>query len=146
MPDTERNKKDQVEIILLMAIPMRLLAFPEGSLEILQAGEKLCQELEDKRNMARLNMFISYLYSDRGRPLPDYTSYEESFEEAEKEKDVEIMAIVGHGLSLSYMAEGKYRKIEATASKIISLLEQTKRMGEFLLPHLNTYVFMQALH
>ena len=146
MPDTERNKKDQVEIILLMTIPMRLLAFPEGSLEILQAGEKLCQELEDKKSMARLNIIISTLYSDRGKPIPDSKDHEDSFEQAEKQKDIELMALVGQGLCLSYMAQGRYRKIEAIASKVIPLLEETKRMGEFFLPYLNTYVFMQAYY
>ena len=144
MPDTERNKRDQVETILKMAIPMRLLAFPKGSLEILQAGEKLCQEVGDRKNKARFNVIMSMIGSDRGKP--DSKALENSFGQMEKEKDIELMVLMGHALCLPNMVEGKYRKIEAIGSKIISLLEETDRQREFFLLHLNTYVYLTAMY
>ena len=91
-------------------------------------------------------MLIVILYSDLGRPIPDSKKVEDFFDEAERNEDVESMAIVGTGLCISCDAEGKYRKVEEIASRVIRLLEETQTLGAFFLPHCNSYVYYRSMY
>ena len=43
-PDTPENKRELLDVILLMTIPMYYLFYPEDSLAVLQEGVRLCEE------------------------------------------------------------------------------------------------------
>jgi tetratricopeptide (TPR) repeat protein len=131
MPETEENKREQVEVILLMAVPMRLLAYPEDSSKFLQEGERLAKELGDGKSRAYLNNFIGLFYSFKGDPTHGRKYLEGAFAEGEKMQDIEIMAPVGVSLCVSYASEGEHRKIVTIAPKVITLLEKTHRESEF---------------
>jgi class 3 adenylate cyclase len=47
VPVSREIKKEKLQLILLMSLPLRLLGFPEGSLEIFKEGESISNELED---------------------------------------------------------------------------------------------------
>ena len=49
LPETAENKKEKMEILYLMRIPLVFLGYPEGSLGLLQEGERLSKELGDER-------------------------------------------------------------------------------------------------
>jgi class 3 adenylate cyclase/tetratricopeptide (TPR) repeat protein len=144
-PETERNKRDQIEVILLMAIPIRLLAFPEDSVRFLQEGERLCKELEDKKSLATLCNLIGVFHIYKGDPLLARRYQEFSFKEAEKIQDIEIMAAVAHGLCFSYSLEGNLREAANVASRVIALLEKTQREHEFFGTPMNTYSTLQSM-
>src|SRR4030042_2150893 len=59
LPDTEENKNKMIEIGKLMHGPMIWLGYPEGSLEILQNGERLSKEIEDKKSLSTFYNRIS---------------------------------------------------------------------------------------
>ena len=81
-PETERNKKERLDVILLMAIPMRSSAYPEDSIKFLEEGERLCKELGDKKSLAAISNFIGMFHSSKGDGALGKKYQEDSFEEA----------------------------------------------------------------
>jgi class 3 adenylate cyclase/tetratricopeptide (TPR) repeat protein len=130
IPESSENKKERLEVILLMAGPMRVLGYPEDSFTLLREGEKLVNEIGDKKNRAYLNNFIGNYYNYKGNPALGKKYMEESFAEAEKIGDIEIMATVAHGLCVAYNTGGEFPQILLLASKIIALLEKTHQESE----------------
>jgi tetratricopeptide (TPR) repeat protein len=132
MGETDQNKKEQIEIILSMAGPMRLLAYPEDSFKFLQEGETLSKDLEDKKSLAILYSHVGSFYSTKGEAVLGMKYEEDSFGEAEKLQDSEMIVRIGANLCISYDYAGEYRKIVQIAPRIMALLERTSEMFEFL--------------
>jgi class 3 adenylate cyclase/tetratricopeptide (TPR) repeat protein len=145
-PETEKNKKECLDVILLMAIPMRLSGYPEDSLKFLEEGEKLCKELGDKKSLAIISNFIGMFHSQTGDAALGKKYQEASFEEAEKIQDLETMAPVSFGLCNSYVWEGEFRKIVNIAPRVIDLLEKAQREHDFFGHTLNIYSALQAIY
>jgi len=143
-PETEQNKREKLGVILSMANPMRLLAFPEDSLKFLEEGERLCKELGEKKSLAAISSLIGYFYSFRGDVTLGTKYQEASFEEAEKIQDLEIMVPVGYGLCISYVYGGEYRKVVKIAPRVIDSLEKMHRELEFFGGSSNEYAILQA--
>jgi len=145
MPETENNKREQIEVRLLIAGPMYHLGFPEDSLEILQTGETISKDLGDENGLALFLSLIGQYYAFKGGDLLQAIQYsEDSFEEAEKINDIELMAPVGADLSLLYFWVGDLAKVIAVASKVIPLLEKTQKQAEFFGRPYNSYSFILA--
>ena len=145
-PETEQNKKERLEVILLMDIPMRLSAYPEDPLKFLEEGERLCRELGDKKSLAAIYNFIGLFHVVTGDPTLGRKYQEASFEAAEKIQDIETMAPVGWGLCYSYFWEGEYRRIVNIAPKVIKSLEKIQREDEFFGLPINIYSALQAVY
>ncbi|MGO8989968.1 MAG: adenylate/guanylate cyclase domain-containing protein [bacterium] len=145
-PETEQNKKERVEVILLMAIPIRILAYPEDPLKFLEEGERLSKELGDKKSFAAISNLIGLFHAFTGNPALGRKYQEASFEEAEKIEDIETMAPVSFGLCNSYFWEGEYRKIVNIAPRVIHLLEKTQREHEFFGMAANVYTVLQYFY
>jgi tetratricopeptide (TPR) repeat protein len=145
MPETEENKREQIEVHLLVAGPMFHLGFPEDSLEILQAGETLTKELGDEKGLVHFLSLIGQYYAFKGNNLLQAIKYsEDSFKEAEKKDDIELMAPVGADLVLLYFWMGEYVKVNDIASKVIALLEKSQRQADFFGRPYNVYAFLHA--
>ena len=83
MPETEENKREQIEVRLLIAAPMFSLGYPEDSLEILQQGEQLSKELGDEKSFVLFLSLIGRCYGFKGEDLLRAIKYSEnSFKEA----------------------------------------------------------------
>jgi tetratricopeptide (TPR) repeat protein len=146
MPETEQNKKERLEVILLITKPIRILAYPEDPLRFLEEGERLCKELGDKKSLAAIYNSIGLFHVVTGDVTLGKKYQEDSFEAAEKVQDVETMAPVGFGLCTSYNYEGEYRKIVNIAPRVIALLEKTQRENEFFGYPLNIYSALQGIY
>ena len=131
LPDTETNKKEKINASLLLFKPMRLLAFPEGSLEILVGGARLSKEIDDAQHFTTFYSLIGKLYTFKGDPFKMRTYQEECFREASKINDINIMAPVASDLSTSYGVTGHHYKCAEMLPKVINLLEKNKRETEF---------------
>jgi class 3 adenylate cyclase/tetratricopeptide (TPR) repeat protein len=142
-PETEENKKRKVEVLLLITGPMRLLGYPEDSLQILQEGEKLARELNDDRGLANLYSSMSLYYSFQGNPVQGIKYCENCVEEAIKIQDVSLAAPIAQDLCNSYFLSGDPWKIVEAVPKVLSLIEKTQKETEFFGRPLNTY---SALH
>jgi class 3 adenylate cyclase len=93
MTETEENKKEQIKIRLLITGPMFSLGYPEDSPEILQKGERLSKELGDEKSFVLFLSLIGHCYGFKGEDLLLGIKYSEnSFKEAEKIGDIELMA------------------------------------------------------
>jgi len=130
LPETEENKRRGVEVRLLMGIPMAQLAFPEDSLQILEEGERLSREFDDHRSLANFYSWIGLYYSFKGQPILGIEYSENSFREAEKVKDIDLMTPIGWDLCVGYHSRGDCSKMIDVASKVIPLLEETQRQSE----------------
>ena len=121
------------------------LGFPEDSLEILQAGETISKDLGDEKGLTLILSLIGQYYAFKGNNLLQAIQYSEnSFKEAEKINDIELMAPVGADLSLLYFWMGDYAKVIDVASKVITLLENTHRQAEYFGRPYNVYSFLLA--
>ena len=146
MPESEQRKKEQIETIFLMTVPMRLLGYPEDSIDFLKEGEMLCKELGDRRSIANLYNFMNLYYSVKGDPAQSRKYQEDTFMEADKIQDIEIMTPCGYGLCFSYMIDGSFIKLNNIAPKVIALLEKTHRENEFFGMHGNPHSMLHVFY
>jgi len=147
-PETEENLRKQVEILQLMTGPMRILGYPEDSLQILEEGERLSKELGDDKS---LTIFYGrmghYFVIKEGKPLLGMEYGERSFERAKKIKDIELTSKTGMDLCVGpYIVSGQYFKIVDVAPKIIDLIEETKKEHELFSGGVNIYSVMQGYY
>jgi tetratricopeptide (TPR) repeat protein len=131
LPDTVENKKEKIEVLVLMVTPMNLLGFPEGSLGMLQEGESLSKDLQDNRRLAFFYGRVSAYYAYSGSALVGVRYLEDAFEVARKSEDIDLIVPTAQGLCLSYIPTGRYDKLVDIAPGILDLLEKTERRSDF---------------
>jgi tetratricopeptide (TPR) repeat protein len=139
--ETVENKKEKLEVLLLMITPMVLLAYPEGSLEMLQEGVSLSKELGDNRRLAFFHGRVGPYYTYRGNHLLGVKYLQEAFEEARKSQDIELILPLAWGLCSSCMGVGQFGKIVDIAPGVLDLLEKTGREFDFFALPVNPYTF-----
>jgi tetratricopeptide (TPR) repeat protein len=110
--------------------PMKLLAYPEDSLQILQEGEKMVKEIGDLRSLAIIYASMGLCYTFKGDAEQGLKYAEYCFDMAAKIEDVELMAPTAFNLCSSYSILGEHIKTIEVAPKVLSLLEKTHREGE----------------
>jgi class 3 adenylate cyclase/tetratricopeptide (TPR) repeat protein len=130
-PETEEKKKELIEIIQLMRIPLGLLGYPETSFKFLQQREGLVKEMGDTRLLAWICSFLGSYYTHTGDPLKAIRYTEESFEEALKAKDIELIAPHGFSLCTTYSALGQYKLIVDKMPAVVKLIEKERRESDF---------------
>ena len=130
-PESEENKRRGIEVRLSMEGPMKVLAYPGDSLQILQEGERLSKELGDERSLATFYSSIGLCYTFKGDSLQGMKYAENCFEMAGKIEDIELMAPIAFDLCSSYAIVGEYSKTVQVAPRVIALLEKTGRESEF---------------
>jgi len=144
---TEQNLKEQLEILRSMLGPMRILGSPEDSLQILEYGEKLSQELGNEKSLALFHSRLGHYFTIKeGDPLRGIEYCEKSFREAEKIEDIELMAKTGMDLCASSSIAGQHWRSASAASKAIALLEKTKKEHESFGTGNNVYSAMNGWH
>ena len=140
LPETHENKIEKLEILCMMTIPLRLLAYPEDSLQIFEMGEKLSKELDDEKSLSIFHGRMGHYHSiKRGNPLLGIKFIEQSFQAAEKMQDIELMARTALDLSGSCMVAGQFSKIVDFAPGVIVLLEESKKEHESFGTGINVY-------
>jgi len=142
LPETDENKTRQIEIRLLMTAPMITLSYPEDSLTILRECENLAKEVGDEKGLALLYRSLSYYYTLKEDPLLGIKYGEDSFREAEKIQDIELMAPLAITLYTPYAWTGDHYKIVETAPSLIKLLEKTEREFDFFDNPMNAYSYI----
>ena len=123
---------------------MEFLVYPEDPIKLFQEGERLCKELEDRKSLATLYNFIGVFHLFKGDPALGRKYQEDSFKEAEKIQDIEIMARVAPSLCGSYLLEGDYKEVLNITPKVIALLERTRKEHELFGLPLNAYSLLQV--
>jgi tetratricopeptide (TPR) repeat protein len=145
MPETEGNKREQIKVRLSMADPMSALGYPEGSLKILEEGERLSKELGDEKSLAYFLSKKGQNLAWNGQDLLLSVEYSEaSFKKAEKIGDIELMAPISLDLFIIYFMLGEFSKLIEMSSKLIALLDKTQRQSEFFGRWSNPYTMLHA--
>lgn len=139
LPETAENKKEKMEVLGLIGPPLAFLGFPEGSLGMLQEGERLSKELGEERHLARFHNSMGIYYSHKGDPQLAMKYSEAAFEKARKNRDIELMVPLAFGLSVSYSPAGEYYKIVDMAPAVIDLIEKSGRESDFFSMGMNPY-------
>jgi len=145
-PDTEENKRRGIEIRLLMSIPMRALSYPEGSLPVLEEGERLAREMGDERSLAQFLGGISFYYTLKGDPENGLKYAEDCFREAEKVQDVDLVAPIGFQICNSYPTTGAFWKEAEVAPRVLALIESTGTQLEPFGLGFNVYAGLQSTY
>jgi tetratricopeptide (TPR) repeat protein len=144
LPETEENNKEKLEVLVLMYTPMRLLGFPEGSLEILQEGEGLSKDLQDNRRLVFFYGRLSAYYAFRGDAPLGVKYSEEALELARRSQDIDLIVRISPGLCASYMGTGRYSKVVDIVPGFLDLLEKTEQKSNFFALSLNPYSWLCA--
>ncbi len=131
LPETAENKNEEIEVLLLLTIPMGLLGYPEDSLQILEKGERLSKEYGDSRTLSAFYSKIGNCRTHRGDLLLGLEYNEKALEEAQQIQDIELMSQAAFYLCVSYQPAGRYEKLADVALPVIDLLEETKQKEEF---------------
>ena len=132
LPQTEENRRRGIEVRLWMEGPMKVLAYPEDSLQVLEEGERLSKELGNERSLATFYSSIGLCYSFKGESLRGIEYAEKCFSVAEKMEDIELMAPTAFDLCSSYSIAGEYSKTVQVAPRVLALLEKTHRESDIL--------------
>jgi len=143
-PDTPENKRKGIDIRLLMSTPMRYLTYPEGSLPVLEEGERLSRELGDEKSLAHFLSLISAYHMFKGDAERGLIYAEECFREAEKARDVDLVAPIGFQLINNYTGPGEFWKTAEVAPKVIALIESTGKQLESFGWGFNVYSATEA--
>jgi tetratricopeptide (TPR) repeat protein len=130
LPETQENKRNVIDVLLSMEGPMKLLAYPEDSLEILHEGERLSLELGHERGLATFYSCMGLCYTFNGEPLRGIEYTERCFGAAESLADLDLMAQTAFDLCSSYAVAGQYREIIRVAPPVLALLEKTHREAD----------------
>jgi tetratricopeptide (TPR) repeat protein len=131
LPESEDNKRAQIEVSLLMYFPMMFLGQPEGAVEIFQEGGRLSKEIGDDRSLVAFYGKLAFHYHQMGDPLQGIEYGEKAFQTAEKMKDIELMAATAWDLYNVYHNMGEATKVIELCSKTIDLLEKNKMEADF---------------
>lgn len=122
-----------------MADPLSFLSYPKGSLEMIQAFERLAKELGNSRDIARAYSSLALYYSYHGNPKLGVTYSEQAFYEAKKNQDIELIVPLAMDLVVSYQLVGDFYKIIEVAPNIIGTIEQKGRESDFFSWGANPY-------
>ncbi|MGD0662146.1 MAG: adenylate/guanylate cyclase domain-containing protein [Syntrophorhabdales bacterium] len=145
-PRTADNKRELLDLVLLMGIPMYYLLFPEDSLSVLEEGVRLCEELGDKRGLATLHNFIGRFHVHSGNPALGRRYQEDALHQAEGIEDIETMVRVATNLCPSYGTDGSFAKIPDVAPHVIALLEKSHREHDSFGLEVSPYAALQAFY
>jgi class 3 adenylate cyclase/tetratricopeptide (TPR) repeat protein len=131
LPQTDENKRSQIEVSLLMYPARMYLGQPEGSLQILQAGARLSEELGDQRSLMTFYSNLAFYYHQIGDPLPGVGYGEKAYALAGKMYDTRLVAATAFDLYNVYMNLGEYKKIFSICTHVIDLLEKENMQTDF---------------
>jgi len=138
-PEGLENKKEKLKVHIIMITPLVFLSYPEGSLEILQNGERLAQELEDEEGVVQIHGSLSRYHSATGNPSLGLEYAEKCFNSAEKIRDFGLMAQSASQNCVSYWFTSDVMKIVDIGGKAIHLLEEHHLEKEFFGMGFSTY-------
>jgi tetratricopeptide (TPR) repeat protein len=144
LPETEENKRGQIEVIKLMEMPMRLLGYPEDSLNVILQGEKLSKALRDSQAMAVFSALIGLYYTHAGDAEQAKKYLENCVEQIENVQDINLIAPIAFDLGVSYLIKGEWSKAIDLFPKVIALIEKTNTEKEFFGKPSNCYAMFHV--
>ena len=146
MPETEANKKERIEICLLIGRLVGIVGFHEGSLNILQDAIDVAEEIGDERSLVLISSRLGRYHLYRGDILEAIECSEKAFRVAESKADLDLIAPIGVDLVIPYLFYSDILKANDIALKVIYMLEKTQRESEFFGRTFNVYSELNILY
>ena len=138
-PEEGNKKREKLQVIHLTTFPMLHLGYPEDFLPILQEGERLSKELDDKRSLVMISGRMGSYFAHIGKPLRGMKYAESAFEEARKTRDLDLMAPAAFEVCAPTMGAGEFHKTVDVDVSVLNLIEQEKRESDFFGQSMNVY-------
>ena len=146
MSESEESKRKQIDIHCLIGNLMMQLGVPQDMFQSFEEGEKLSKEVGDSKNLAAFYNFKAIYFQMTGKLELGLKYSEETFKEAEKIQDIELIVDASNSLFMAYLWFGQFYKISLIAPGIIDLLEKTKKTREMFNKPINAYLTICGLH
>ena len=144
-PKTLENKRELVQLIVSMATPMRMLAYPENSENYLQQCEDAAKEIGDQRTNANVKSIIGLYHCMKGDPGVGRVHQENAFQEAQKLEDVGLIIGTGYDLTLSHFIRTDMAPVVDIADKILPVIAKAHRQRETFGRPVVVYSLVQAM-
>ncbi len=147
LPPKEENKREQIDLVLGMNVPVRRLGWSQDDyLPMLQDAEALAQELGDDKKLLHVRSILGVYYIfGGGNPELGWNYMESCLGNPDLIQDVELMVTLGVNLCSSCIASGDYYRIISVAPGIISLIETSSMQAELFGLPFNPYSYVRAL-
>ena len=144
LPETEERKNRELDAILLAAVPLGFLNYPEESLGMFREGETLAKELQDTRRLARIHYHVGVYYTFHGNHPLGMRYSEDAFQEGRRAGDVDLAVRGAVGLLSAYVAAGQFERSVATARDVLGLIKDAKRESDFFGTVFNPYAVISS--
>jgi class 3 adenylate cyclase/tetratricopeptide (TPR) repeat protein len=135
LPNTEVNKRKQLEMVNLMYVPtgMESVGMPDEYLQILQKGEALAIELGDIKTSINIQSLIGSYYFFKGDRLKALPFSKKSFSAAQDARDIELIGSTAIDLGDVYFAVGLYLDLVNILPSVLDMLEIKGKQFERLM-------------
>ncbi len=145
MPQTDENKREQIDLVLSMRGPMARIGDAVEYLPLLQKAEKLAEETFEvtKRLQIRSALGVYYIYRG-GDPQLGWRYLEECLAHEDIIEDVTLMVPIGFDLCTSSLLSGDWQRVNHIAPIMISLIERSRTQTQFYDRNLSVYVCILA--
>jgi class 3 adenylate cyclase/tetratricopeptide (TPR) repeat protein len=144
LPQTDKNKREEMQLVLAMHAPWRRIGYSQDYLPMLQRAEALAEELGDDKNRMHIRSTMGHYYITLGDPKSGWECLEICTKDPEIIQDVELMVPIGHDLCISCIISGDWRRVNHIAPTIISLIESRQAQAEFFGKPFNPYSYVLA--
>jgi predicted ATPase len=144
LPQTEDNKKKQVDICIAATDTSWVLGYPEDSIQIIKEGARLAKELSDDKNLARFNVYRGLYHLIKGDPLEGIRYTEIGFKQAQRTQNLELVASLTSNIAVLYNAIGQYSKTAEIAPQVIRSIEEAKKETEISVSQFKAYSVLIA--
>jgi class 3 adenylate cyclase/tetratricopeptide (TPR) repeat protein len=143
----DEKVKKKTQALHRVVLPMTHLGYPENSLQILKAGERLAEGQKNDRDLARFIGLIGNYYTAKGGdPLLGIEYLEKCFFKVKKMQDIELMVPVARGLCGSYIVAGEPAKTVDLAAKVLDIIATTAKGRRYLKGESNIIPVLYALY
>lgn len=146
LPQTDVNKREQIEVVYGMERPVRSLGWSESDyVPLLQKAEMLAEELgDDKRGVRVLNIIGIYYIMVRGDPDRGWKYLESCMDHPVTIRDAELMIPIGSDLCITCLISGQWRRVQQLAPTIANLIERSGTQDQFFGKYMAPYAVVLA--
>ena len=146
LPDNRQNKMVRVEVTVSITEPILALGFEGESLEILQEGRRLAEEIGDSSSLARLYAFIAHGMSFKGDSAQCVEYGRKALLEAERTGEIAAAAVAATNVSGSLCFRGDFAKAIEIAEKGIILIDKSGRTADSFGTGFPLYPALMVVH
>ena len=118
-PQSEDLRKEKIKIFQSTFTPMMLLAYPEGSINILQDAEKLALDIGDEKVLAKVYSNLGFYHTYKGNLSCSMEYSEKCFDTAEKTGVIRLIAQSAVDVCGSHFIAGNYVKAVEISSRAL---------------------------